>query len=109
MISPKQFLVAFLFLVFCCNSYQVYGVEIKNTTIDIKGMHCSACAAKVAKNLEQITGVTLVHVDATKANAVITPADNAMLDPRMLWEAVEKAGYLPLKLVGPSGTFTMKP
>jgi copper chaperone CopZ len=72
-------------------------------------MHCAGCAAKVAGNLKAIQGVAGAQVDAEKEVAIVTPKSAATLSPRALWEAVEKAGYKPAKLVGPSGAFTSKP
>lgn len=80
-----------------------------STTISVQGMHCAGCASKVAGNLQAVAGVTKAEVDATKAVAIVVPKSNAAPSPRALWEAVEKAGYKPTKLVGPAGTFTAKP
>ena len=41
--------------------------------------------------------------------AIVVPKGDATLSPLQLWEAVEKAGKVPVKLEGPSGTFTSKP
>jgi len=79
------------------------------TTISVQGMHCAGCASKVAGNLQAVAGVNKAHVDAAKAVAIVTTKPNAAPSPRALWEAVEKAGYKPTKLVGPAGTFTAKP
>ena len=79
------------------------------TTISVQGMHCVACASKVAGNLQAVAGVQKAQVDADKAVAVVTAKSSVVLSPRALWEAVEKAGYKPTKLVGPAGTFTAKP
>jgi copper chaperone CopZ len=102
----------FCLLLVCCAvpsfSY-LHAAETGTTTIEIKGMHCAVCAGKVSKSLQQVAGVAQAQADATKANAVITPATDAKPSPRLLWEAVEKAGYVPLKLTGPSGVFTSKP
>lgn len=79
------------------------------TTISVQGMHCAGCAAKVAGNLQAVVGVQKAEVDAEKAAAVVTAKSSVAPSPRALWEAVEKAGYKPTKLVGPAGTFTSKP
>ena len=41
--------------------------------------------------------------------AIVVPKGDATLSPLELWEAIEKAGKVPVKLEGPSGTFTSKP
>lgn len=79
------------------------------TTISVQGMHCVVCASKVAGNLEAVVGVQKAQVDAEKAVAVVMAKSSVVPSPRALWEAVEKAGYKPTKLVGPAGTFTSKP
>jgi copper chaperone CopZ len=79
------------------------------TTISVKGMQCAACAGHVAESLQAIAGVEKAQADAAKATAIVTAKGNATPSPRALWEAIEKAGYTPVKLVAPSGTFTTKP
>ena len=79
------------------------------TTISVEGMHCAGCATKVAGNLQKVTGVNKAQVDAAKAVAIVNAKPNTVPSPRALWEAVEKAGYKPTKLVGPAGTFVAKP
>ena len=108
MFSSKLFLLSLLSATFCLAT-QLQAAEPNTTTIEIKGMHCAVCAAKVTKSLQQVAGVAQAQADAAKAKAVITPTSDNQPSPRLLWEAVEKAGYVPLKLAGPSGTFTAKP
>jgi len=86
-----------------------YAADPAVTTISVKGMQCSACASHVAENLQGIPGVAKAQADAAKAVAVVTAKGNASPSPKALWEVVEKAGYTPVKLVAPSGTFTTKP
>ena len=80
-----------------------------STTITVQGMHCVMCAAKVSEKLKAVPGVQAAEVDPVKATAVVATKTNAMPSPRAMWEAVEKAGYTPTKLVSPVGTFTSKP
>ena len=79
------------------------------TTITVEGMHCVVCASKVSSNLQSVAGDQKAQVDADKAVAVVTAKSSVVPSPRALWEAVEKAGYKPTKLVGPAGTFIAKP
>jgi copper chaperone CopZ len=79
------------------------------TTISVQGMHCAGCAAKVAGNLQAVVGVQKAEVDTDKALAVVTAKSSVAPSPRALWEAVEKAGYKPTKLIGPAGRFVGKP
>ncbi len=87
----------------------IRAADPPSTTITIQGMHCAGCASKVSTNLQTVSGVQNASADAAKSLAVITAKSDANPSPKALWEAVEKAGYKPTKLVGPSGTFTAKP
>lgn len=79
------------------------------TTITIPRLHCPVCAKKVADKLQAVPNVASVQTDLDALTAVVTPRPDTVLSPRLLWEAVEKAGKKPSKLEGPSGTFTSKP
>ena len=94
-------------LLFAANT--VSAADPPPTTISVQGMHCVACASKVAGKLEAVVGVQKAQVDAEKAVAVVMAKSSVAPSPRALWEAVEKAGYKPTKLVGPAGIFTSKP
>lgn len=87
----------------------VHAADPPPTVITIQGMHCAGCASKVSTNLQAVNGVQKAAADAAKSTAVITAKSNANPSPKALWEAVEKAGYKPTKLVGPAGTFAAKP
>ncbi len=50
-----------------------------------------------------------VETNLKAKTAAVKPKPKAAPSPRALWEAVEKAGQKPVKLEGPSGTFTSKP
>ena len=52
---------------------------------------------------------TVTKADAETQTATVTPDAAKAPSPKALWEAVEKAGYKPTKLVGPAGTFSAKP
>jgi hypothetical protein len=41
--------------------------------------------------------------------ATVTPEKGKQPSPLALWEAVEKAGFNPIKLIGPAGIFEAKP
>ena len=86
-----------------------HAVDPPATTISVKGMHCQGCASKVASNLQAVKGVSKADVDASKAVAVVIAKEKSAPSPKALWEAVEKAGYTPTKLVSPAGTCTKKP
>lgn len=79
------------------------------TTITIQGMHCAGCAKRIETKLQAVAGVASAQVNAETGIAVVTPAPRQQPSPRVLWETVATAGYKPLKLQGPAGTFTSKP
>ncbi len=79
------------------------------TTITVPDMHCMGCAKKMANQLYQVPGVAKVQANVEATTLTVTPKEQQAVSPRGLWEAIEKAGYRPRKLEGPSGTFTQKP
>lgn len=79
------------------------------TTITLKVLSCEGCAKRVREKLSAVRGVGDVKTDLKTKSATVTPKLDEKLSPRQLWEAVEKSGKLPVKLHGPSGTFTSKP
>lgn len=79
------------------------------TTISVDSLHCAGCAKRVVKHVEAVPGVTSAKADVQAATVIVAPQPARAPSPRQLWEAVEKAGFKPTKLVGPSGTFTAKP
>lgn len=80
-----------------------------DTTISVPDMHCMGCAKKMAAKLYEVPGVATVKADVEKTTIIISPKPQQASSPKLLWEAVEKAGYKPAKLEGPSGRFTEKP
>ncbi len=78
------------------------------TAIHIKSMHCKSCAKKIAGKLYAVRGVMRVRTDVKQNLVVITPQPKKKIDAQALWKAVHAAGYQPLKLAGPSGTYLPK-
>lgn len=109
MTTRSLVLFAVMSAVVCIATNTVQAADPPTTTISVEGMHCAGCAVKVSRNLQSVAGVSEAQVDASKALAIVSAKPNAIPSPRSLWEAVEKAGYKPTKLVGPAGTFTSKP
>lgn len=79
------------------------------TKITVEGMHCMGCAKKIANKLYEVTGVAKVQADVPASAVIVGPQAQRAPSPKALWEAVERAGYRPTRLEGPSGTFTAKP
>jgi copper chaperone CopZ len=85
------------------------AAEPAQIQISIQGMHCAGCASKVSRRLQGVSGVASAKVDPASAFAEVTTKPNVVPSPKALWEAIERAGYKPVKLVTPGGTFTKKP
>ena len=79
------------------------------TTLILRVLDCEGCAKRVRESVEAVSGVKEVKTDLTAKSATITSKRNEIPSPKLLWEAVEGAGKTPVKLIGPSGTFTTKP
>ena len=79
------------------------------SVITIDDMHCPNCAKKIAAKLKDVPAVGEVRMDVPTSNAFVIHQAGKAPSPRVLWEAVEKAGYRPTRFQGPSGTFTSKP
>lgn len=79
------------------------------TQIVVKDMHCAACAKKIARKLYAVKGVKGVRAVMKTHTATVTPETGKQPSPRALWKAVEKAGFKPVKLVGPLGEFKKTP
>jgi copper chaperone CopZ len=99
-------LVATVLLTLVSNSS---AAEPAWTSIAVKEMHCAGCAKKIAARLYTVRGVKEVRVDVKKKTMFIAPQQNSVLSPRAMWEAVVNAKNVPIRLAGPSGTFTAKP
>jgi len=85
------------------------GTPPTYTVIQVEKMHCEGCAERIGGKLQDVRGVKNVQYDVEKKLFWVHPQPGAKLAPKTLWEAVEKGSDRPLKLQGPSGTFTTKP
>ncbi len=85
------------------------ATPVSYTTIHVDNMHCDACAKKIAGKLYALPQVAEVRADVPKSIAYVVPHQTKTPSPRAMWEAVEQAGFKPVKLVGPAGSFTSKP
>ena|SRR5687768_7615194 len=80
-----------------------------STVIQIEDMHCANCARKIASKLYGVPGVVEVRTNVAADTATVLPQQRRQPSPKAMWEAVEKAGFKPVKLEGPQGAFTSKP
>jgi Cu+-exporting ATPase len=85
------------------------AAEPAKVTITMSDLDCPSCAKKVTTKLVEVPGVAKVETNHETGISVVTFKDKAVVSPKALWEAVEKAKKTPVKLEGPSGTFTEKP
>lgn len=106
--TQKQMWVGLAALVVLAVGTSVWAAS-PATLISIGDLECQGCAKKVAAQLSAVPGVAAVQPNVPAKTASVMPKPNTVLSPRALWEAVEKAGKQPVKLEGPSGTFTAKP
>jgi copper chaperone CopZ len=80
-------------------------IAATETAIYVDDMHCAGCAKKISGRLYRLKGVVKVRTDLKAHLAVVTPQAKREVDAKAAWEAVQKAGFQPTKLVGPQGTF----
>ena len=79
------------------------------TAVYIKDMHCADCANRIAMSLYTIPGVLKVKANLQRDLTFVVPMANKEPKPADIWLAIEKVGFHPVKLVGPSGVFTTRP
>jgi copper chaperone CopZ len=99
-----------LFLILLSMSVsQAWAAKTRTVTIHVDNMHCAHCARKIAGKLYAVPAVVAVKTNVPASTALVFPQANRDPSPRALWEAVEKAGFKPVKLEAPSGTYGSKP
>ena len=96
-------------VVFSVFAPQATASEPAWSRIEVQTMHCAGCAKRIAARLYTVRGVKEVRVELSKKTLYVAPQNNVVLSPKAMWEAVVKAKDLPVRLAGPSGTFTEKP
>lgn len=65
-------------------------MKVKQSILQIEGMHCAACVARVERALKKVAGVENVNVNFALHSATI---DGTEIENDTLIAAVEKAGY----------------
>jgi Cu+-exporting ATPase len=86
----------------------LFAGESARTTVTVERL-CEGCAAKIQARLKKMPGVESTAANVKAKTIAVTAQPRATLSPRSLWEAIENSGERPLRLEGPSGTFTAKP
>ncbi|MGG1949276.1 heavy metal translocating P-type ATPase [Trinickia sp. NRRL B-1857] len=69
------------------------GIDISTAELDIEGMTCASCAARVEKALARVPGVTAASVNLATERATVHAAALGPGDVQQLVDAVVKAGY----------------
>lgn len=75
------------------------------TAIYVGDMHCATCAKKISGKLFRVKGVMKVRTNVKQHVAIVTPQSKKVVDVKAAWKAVQSAGFEPVKLIGPEGTF----
>jgi mercuric ion binding protein len=68
------------------------GAATQTVTLSVPGMTCAACPITVKKAISKVEGVSKIHVNFDKREAVVT-FDDAKTDLQKLAKATEEAGY----------------
>ena len=79
-----------------------------STVVTVKTL-CPTCGKKIVQKLQQMPQVAGASIDVEHRLVQVSAKPGQILSPRLVWEIVEKGGEQPIKLQGPSGTFTAKP
>ncbi|WP_436407564.1 heavy-metal-associated domain-containing protein [Burkholderia aenigmatica] len=64
----------------------------RTLTVDVQNMTCALCPVTVRKSLEQVPGVSAVHVDFDRKTATVT-YDPDRARPEFMMRATTRAGY----------------
>ena len=79
-------------------------VLAQNYVVNVHGIVCELCSFGVAKNIRKLPFINPeqyddgVKVDINNQMVFVSVRDNAALDKKALFEAIEKGGYNPVKL-----------
>lgn len=69
-----------------------YGVESEKVTLDIEGMTCAACSARIEKGLKRTEGVVNATVNLATNSAVVEYREGVVSVEDLL-EKIKKLGY----------------
>ncbi len=67
-------------------------VQVVETTINIRGMHCENCVASVEKGVKELDGIVSVVVSLNDSNAVVS-FDGSKVQLAEIKKAIESRGY----------------
>lgn len=75
------------------------------TAVYVEKMHCAHCAKKIVRKVIVLKGVQSISTDVKANLAIVTPQKKKQVKSADIWKACQTAGFQPVKLIGPEGTF----
>ncbi|MBO9130828.1 heavy metal translocating P-type ATPase [Bacillus sp. 165] len=69
-----------------------YGIETEKVILDIEGMTCAACSARIEKGLNRLEGVSQASVNLA-ANSGVVEYDETVISIEDILEKIKKLGY----------------
>ncbi|QDS97755.1 heavy-metal-associated domain-containing protein [Adhaeretor mobilis] len=84
---------------------KVIKLAPSQTAVYVESIHCAHCAKKIVRKVITLKGVQGISTDVKGNFAIITAQKKKQVKADDLWKAFQSAGYQPLKLIGPEGTF----
>ncbi len=105
----SKFTMAVMAMLLVAFASTAMAEETNWTTVEVKEIHCAGCAKKIAARIYAVKGVKEVRANVKKNTLIIAPTAGTTFSPAAIWVAIEKSKNVPLRLAGPSGTFTTKP
>lgn len=107
----KKITLSMLFVFTFAVGDVVNGAETPSdaTVVTIQGEMCGGCVKKMQGVLAKVPGIMRVEGNVTAKTMTIIPASQNAPSAKAIWEAIEKSGKKPAKLVGPEGEFAVKP
>ena len=98
-----------LMVLFAITVSSVQAAKYQYTSVYVSNMHCANCAKKIVGKIYTVPGVVKASVNIKANRVLVTPQKGTNPSPKALWESVEKAGFKPVKISSPYGTFVKKP
>lgn len=77
----------------------------EQTAVYVEKMHCGHCAKKIVRKVIVLKGVKSISTDVKANLAIVTPQNKKQVKSADIWKACQTAGFQPVKLIGPEGTF----
>jgi len=62
--------------------------------LQVRGLHCAGCVARLKKQLEKVPGVERAEVSLQDQSARVEPRHGQDVDRSALARAIEEAGFL---------------